>query len=73
MERIDLIRRQGIALSRAISRRKIFGKFDSEQADNILHGLITVEDAKLELNRQTAKTPIQELKTSYQSMINRIA
>ena len=73
MERIDIIRRQGIALSRAISRRKIFGKFDSEQADNILHGLITVEDAKLELNRQTAKYLIQELKTSYAGMINRIS
>ena len=73
MERIDIIRKRNISLQRAIARREIFGKFDTEQADNILGGLITLEDAKREIGRETKKTPIMELHQSYRGMINRIS
>ena len=73
MERIDIIRKRNISLQRAISRREIFGKFDTNVYDSVLSGLITLEDAKLEIGRETKKTPIMELHQSYRGMINRIS
>ena len=71
-ERIDIIRKRSESLNKALARRDFMGSFKRDVYDDVLSGLVSLEDAKSELRIQNGKSPYREVKTSYKSMINRI-
>ena len=71
-ERIDIIRKRSESLKRGLARRDFMGSFKKEVYDDVLSGLVSLEDAKSELRIQNSNNPYREVKTSYKSMINRI-
>ena len=70
MQRIELLEKRHKIVERALKKREYFEKFDKENYEAVLAGLVTLDDAKRASKEARVINPYKQLHRSYRSMMN---